>query len=638
MTRPSRGMAEPPAARSRDFKGSAVRLLKRLAPQRSLTALVIALAVGGIAIGVIGPRILGHATDLLFNGVIGRELPAGLSKDQAVEAARARGDGTFADLLSGMNVVPGRGVDFTAVAHTLMLALILYLVAALLVWLQARILNVVVQRTMAAMRTEIENKVHRLPLSYVDGRQRGELLSRVTNDVDNVQSSLAMTISQLLTSLITVVAVLAMMLTISPLLALITVLTVPLSLLATRTIARRSQNLFVAQWTNTGRLNAHIEETYSGFTVVKTYGHRAAAAERFTELNGEVYRASLGAQFLSGLVSPATTFIGNLSYVAVAVVGGIQVATGQITLGSIQAFIQYVRQFNQPLTQVASMYNSLQSGIASAERIFDLLDAPEESAEPTAAAPASGAGRVEFEHVCFGYRSDTPVIEDLSLIAEPGSTVAIVGPTGAGKTTLVNLLMRFYDIDTGRITIDGVDIASLPRQVLRARIGMVLQDTWLFGGTIYDNIAYGRPGATVDEVYEAARTAHVERFVQTLPDGYDTRVGDDGGAISAGEKQLITIARAVLARPALLILDEATSSVDTRTELLIQQAMAELRRDRTSFIIAHRLSTIRDADQILVMEAGRIVERGTHAELLERHGEYWAMSVGASGALRSDGK
>jgi ATP-binding cassette subfamily B protein len=619
-------MAEPPAARSRDFKGSAVRLLKRLAPQRSLTALVIALAVGGIAIGVIGPRILGHATDLLFNGVIGRELPAGLSKDQAVEAARARGDGTFADLLSGMNVVPGRGVDFTAVAHTLMLALILYLVAALLVWLQARILNVVVQRTMAAMRTEIENKVHRLPLSYVDGRQRGELLSRVTNDVDNVQSSLAMTISQLLTSILTVLAVLMAMLTISPLLALITVLTVPLSLLATRTIARRSQNLFVAQWTNTGRLNAHIEETYSGFTVVKTYGHRAAAAERFTELNGEVYRASLGAQFLSGLVSPATTFIGNLSYVAVAVVGGIQVATGQITLGSIQAFIQYVRQFNQPLTQVASMYNSLQSGIASAERIFDLLDAPEESAEPTAAAPASGAGRVEFEHVCFGYRSDTPVIEDLSLIAEPGSTVAIVGPTGAGKTTLVNLLMRFYDIDTGRITIDGVDIASLPRQVLRARIGMVLQDTWLFGGTIYDNIAYGRPGATVDEVYEAARTAHVERFVQTLPDGYDTRVGDDGGAISAGEKQLITIARAVLARPALLILDEATSSVDTRTELLIQQAMAELRRDRTSFIIAHRLSTIRDADQILVMEAGRIVERGTHAELLERHGEYWAMS------------
>ncbi len=360
---------------------------------------------------------------------------------------------------------------------------------------------------------------------------------------------------------------------------------------------------------------------------MKTYGHRAAAVEKFGELNGEVYRASLGAQFLSGLVSPATTFIGNLSYVAVAVVGGIQVATGQITLGSIQAFIQYVRQFNQPLTQVASMYNSLQSGIASAERIFDLLDAPEESAAPAAAtAPSTAAGRVAFEHVSFSYQPGTPVIEDLSLVAEPGATVAIVGPTGAGKTTLVNLLMRFYDIDAGRITLDGVDIAAMPRQALRSRIGMVLQDTWLFGGTIYDNIAYGRPDATAEEVYEAARTAHVERFVQTLPEGYQTRVGDDGGAISAGEKQLITIARAVLAQPQLLILDEATSSVDTRTELLIQQAMAELRRDRTSFIIAHRLSTIRDADQILVMEAGRIVERGTHAELLERHGEYWAMA------------
>ncbi|WP_395311941.1 ABC transporter ATP-binding protein [Mycobacterium sp. AMU20-3851] len=626
-------MAEPPKARSRDFKGSAIRLLKRLAPQRRLTALVIALAIGGIAIGVIGPRILGHATDLLFNGVIGRELPAGLTKEQAIEAARARGDSTFADLLSGMNVTPGRGVDFTAVAHTLLLALGLYLIAALLVWMQARILNVVVQRTMAAIRTEIEHKVHRLPLSYVDGRQRGELLSRVTNDVDNVQSSLAMTISQLLTSLLTVVAVLVMMVTISPLLTLITVVTVPASLLATRAIARRSQKLFVAQWTNTGRLNAHIEETYSGFTVVKTYGHRAAAVEKFDELNGEVCRASLGAQFLSGLVSPATTFIGNLSYVAVAVVGGIQVATGQITLGSIQAFIQYVRQFNQPLTQVASMYNSLQSGIASAERIFDLLDAPEESGAPDApTARSTAAGRVAFEHVSFSYRPGTPVIEDLSLIAEPGATVAIVGPTGAGKTTLVNLLMRFYDLDAGRITIDGVDIATMPRQALRARIGMVLQDTWLFGGTIYDNIAYGRPDATAEEVHEAARTAHVERFVQTLPEGYHTRVGDDGGAISAGEKQLITIARAVLAQPQLLILDEATSSVDTRTELLIQQAMAELRRDRTSFIIAHRLSTIRDADQILVMEAGRIVERGTHAELLARHGEYWSMAVGASEA------
>ncbi|WP_083407828.1 ABC transporter ATP-binding protein [Mycolicibacterium rutilum] len=635
-------MVQGPTQRSRDFTGSALRLVKRLTPERGLTAAVILLGVCGIAISVIGPRILGHATDLLFNGVIGRELPAGVTKEQAIEAARARGDTTFADLLSGMNVVPGEGVDFGAVARTLLLALGLYLVAALLVWLQARLLNVAVQRTMVRLRADVEDKVYRMPLSYFDSRQRGEVLSRVTNDVDNVQTSLSMTISQLLTSVLTVFAVLVMMLTISPLLTLLTVVTVPLSLWATRVIARRSQRLFVAQWANTGRLNAHIEETYSGFTIVKTFGHRAAATDAFREYNDEVYRASFGAQFFSGLVSPATTFIGNLSYVAVAVVGGLQVATGQITLGSIQAFIQYVRQFNQPLTQVAGMYNTLQSGVASAERVFDLLDAEEETPDPEArtvitaresAEISSGnhrsrkiGGRVEFERVTFGYHPDTPVIEDLSLVAEPGSTVAIVGPTGAGKTTLVNLLMRFYDVDAGRILVDGVDISTVSRQSLRSQIGMVLQDTWLFGGTIYDNIAYGRPDAGEDEVIAAAKAAYVDRFVHMLPDGYQTVVGDDGGAISAGEKQLITIARAVLARPRLLILDEATSSVDTRTELLIAQAMAELRRDRTSFIIAHRLSTIRDADVIVVMDAGRIVERGSHTELLAKRGAYWAMT------------
>jgi len=621
------GGAEPPATRSKDFKGSALRLVKRLIPQRSLTVTVLLLGIVGIAIGVIGPRVLGHATDLLFNGVIGRELPAGISKEQAIEAARARGDNSFADLLSGMNVIPGRGVDFDAIGRTLMLALGLYLAAALLVWLQARLLNVTVQRTMVALRSDVEDKVHRLPLSYFDSRQRGEVLSRVTNDIDNIQTSLSMTISQLLTSVLTVVAVFVMMLTISPLLALITVLTVPLSLLATRTIARRSQRLFIAQWRNTGRLNAHIEETYSGFTVVKTFGHRALAEDKFGDLNTDVYQASFGAQFLSGLVGPATTFIGNASYVGVAVVGGIQVATGQLTLGSIQAFIQYVRQFNQPLTQVASMYNTMQSGIASAERVFELLDADEQTPDSlTPAADRPLAGRVEFEHVDFAYRPGTPIIEDLSLVAEPGSTVAIVGPTGAGKTTLVNLLMRFYEVDSGRILVDGIDIATMTRHQLRSRIGMVLQDTWLFGGTIHDNIAYGRPDATEQEVVEAAKAAHVDRFVHTLPNGYQTRINDDGGNISAGEKQLITIARAILAQPRLLILDEATSSVDTRTELLIQLATAELRRDRTSFIIAHRLSTIRDADLILVMEAGQIVERGTHTELLARRGEYWSMT------------
>jgi ATP-binding cassette subfamily B protein len=627
--RPIRGVMQAPTKRSRDFKGSAIRLVKRLTPQRTMTTLVILLGVCGIAIGVIGPRILGHATDLLFNGVIGRQLPAGLTKEQAIAAARARGDNTFADLLSGMNVVPGRGVDFGAVGRTLLLALGLYLVAALLIWLQARVLNVTIQRTMVALRSDVEDKVHRLPLSYFDSRQRGEVLSRVTNDVDNIQTSLSMTISQLLTSMLTVVAVLVMMLTISPLLALLTVVTVPLSLWITRAIARRSQRMFVAQWANTGRLNAHIEETYSGFTVVKTFGHRARALEQFREFNDDVFNASFGAQFFSGLVGPATTFIGNLSYVAVAVVGGVQVATGQITLGSIQAFIQYVRQFNQPLTQVAGMYNTLQSGVASAERVFDLLDAEEESPDPAVALPSLDGGprgRVEFRHVDFSYRPGTPVIEDLSLVAEPGSTVAIVGPTGAGKTTLVNLLMRFYDVDSGRILVDGVDISSVSRQSLRSRIGMVLQDTWLLGGTIYDNIAYGRPDAGEEEVIDAAKAAYVDRFVHMLPNGYQTIVSDDGGNISAGEKQLITIARAFLARPQLLVLDEATSSVDTRTELLIQHAMGELRRDRTSFIIAHRLSTIRDADVILVMEAGKIVERGSHDELLARRGEYWAMT------------
>lgn len=622
-----------PATRSHDFWGTSTRLVKQLAPQRRLCVAVIILGITGTAIGVVVPRILGHATDLLFNGVIGRQLPAGITKAQAVAAARGRGANTFADLLSGMNVVPGQGVDFGGVARTLTLALGLYLVSAVLIWAQARLLNVAVQRTMVALRSDVEDKIHRLPLSYFDGRQRGELLSRVTNDIDNIQSSLSMTISQLLTSVLTVVAVLAMMLSISPLLVGIIVLTVPLSLLATRAIARRSQRLFVAQWTSIGRLNAHIEETYSGFTVVRTFGHQAAAREQFRALNEDVYHASFGAQFFSGLVAPTTTFIGNLGYVAVAVGGGLQVATGQITLGNIQAFIQYVRQFNSPLSQLAGMYNTLQSGAASAERVFTLLDEPEESPDaapaaqpsPRGTAPQPG-GRVEFAHVSFAYRPGTPVIEDLSMVAEPGSTVAIVGPTGAGKTTLVNLLMRFYDVDAGQILLDGVDITTMERQSLRSRIGMVLQDTWLYEGTIAENIAYGRPDAGEDEVLDAAKAAYVDRFVRTLPAGYQTRISGEGGNLSAGEKQLITIARAFLARPQLLILDEATSSVDTRTEALIQHAMCELRRDRTSFLIAHRLSTIRDADRILVVEAGRIVEQGNHAELLARRGAYYAMT------------
>lgn len=619
-------MQQGPAETSREFRRTAIRLARRLTPQRGLATVVIALGVAGIAIGVAGPRILGHATDLLFNGVIGRQLPAGITKQEAITAARERGDNAFADLLSGMNVTPGHGVDFGAVGRTLVLVLVLYLVGALLVWIQARLLNVAVQRTLVALRSDVEAKVHRLALSHFDSRQRGELLSRVTNDIDNVQTSVSLTISQLLTSVLTVVAVLVMMLTISPLLTLIAVVTVPLSLWVTRTITRRSQKMFVAQWRNTGRLNAHIEETYSGFTVVRTFGHRAAAREQFGALNDDVFHAAFGAQFFSGLVSPATMFVGNLSYVGVAVLGGLQVAAGQITLGAIQAFIQYVRQFNQPLTQVAGMYNALQSGIASAERVFEFLDEAEQEPDPDGSLPPITAPpRVEFRDVRFGYLPGVPVVEGISLVVEPGTTVAIVGPTGAGKTTLVNLLMRFYDPDFGQILIDGVDTRTASRQSVRSQVGMVLQETWLFGGTIAQNIAYGRPEADHEEVLAAARAAYVDRFVSTLPDGYDTVVGNDGANLSAGEKQLITIARAVLARPRLLILDEATSSVDTRTELLIQQAMAALRRDRTSFLIAHRLSTIREADLIVVIEAGRIVEQGSHAELLARRGAYWAM-------------
>ncbi|MBY0442749.1 MAG: ABC transporter ATP-binding protein/permease, partial [Mycobacteriaceae bacterium] len=592
---------------------------------------VIIAGISGTAINVAVPRVLGHATDLLFSGMLGHQLPAGLSQEQAISAARKRGDTGLADVLSGMAVVPGQGVNFSAVERTLMLALTLYLVAALLIWVQLRVLNVAVQRTLRTLRFAIADKLHRLPLAYFDGQQRGELLSRITNDIDNLQTSLSLTVSQLLSTVLTVATVAVMMFTISPMLAAITLATIPPSLLATRAITRRSQRLFTAQWARTGRLNAHIEETYSGFTLVKTFGHRITAQQQFRQLNDEMYQASFGAQFVSGLLSPITTFIGNLGYVAVAVIGGVQVATGQLTVGSVQAFIHYMRQFNQPLTQVASMYNTLQSGLASAERVFEVLDEPEEPSS-VALAPAwvtpsaSQACRVEFHQVNFSYHPGTPVIRDLSLVIEPGTTMAIVGPTGAGKTTLVNLLMRFYDVDSGRILIDGVDITAMSRQSLRSRMAMVLQDTWLFTGTIAQNIGYGQPSASQDELLHAAKAAHVDQFVRALPDSYQTQISNDGNNLSTGEKQLITIARAALANRQLLILDEATSSVDTLTETRIAHAMRELRQGRTSLVVAHRLSTIREADQIAVMQAGTIVERGSHSELLAHHGMYYQMT------------
>ena len=612
-----------PAEKPMKFGPSVRRLIKRLSPERVKLIAVIGLGVTSVGFLVVGPKILGRATDFIFAGAIGRQLPAGLTNAQVVAAARASGNTNLADLLARMGVIPGQGIDFNALGGVLILALGLYVASALFSWMQGYLLNDVVQHTVFKLRADVEDKLSRLPLQFFDGQPRGELLSRVTNDIDNVSLSLQQTISQVLTSLLTVVGVLVMMFVVSPLLALIALVTVPISIVIATQVAKRSQKLFVAQWTNTGGLNGHIEEAFTGHELVTVFGRRREVEQVFRERNEELFKASFGAQFISGLILPAMTFIGNVSYVAIAVIGGYRVATGSMSLGDVQAFIQYSRQFTQPLTQVASMANLLQSGVASAERVFELLDAGEQEADPeNPAVPSVRSGRVEFEHVSFRYQADQPLIDDLTLVAEPGHTIAIVGPTGAGKTTLVNLIMRFYELDAGRITLDGIDITTMRRDDLRSQIGMVLQDTWLFGGTIRDNIAYGNPGASEEQIRAAAEATFVDRFVKSLPLGYDTVIDDEGSNVSAGEKQLLTIARAFLADPSLLILDEATSSVDTRTEVLVQHAMAALRSDRTSFVIAHRLSTIRDADLILMMESGRIVERGTHEQLLAARGPY----------------
>ncbi|MGD9955395.1 MAG: ABC transporter ATP-binding protein [Candidatus Nanopelagicales bacterium] len=616
-----------PAEKSLNFWPSAQRVLGLLRPERALMMLILVMSVVGVTLNVIGPKILGNATNIIFEGVVGRQLPAGVTQEQAVAALRAQGQDQLADLVASIqNVVPGQGIDFDALGRVLMTALLVYVAASVVMWGMAWVLNGVVQRTAMRLRRDVEEKLHRLPLSYFDTVPRGELLSRVTNDVDNVQQTMQQTFSQLLTSVLSLIGVLGMMIWISPLLALVALVSVPLSMVVTALIAKRSQPLFIKQWTETGRLNGHIEEAFTGHTLVTVYGHQATSEAQFEERNEELFKAASGAQFLSGLIMPLIMFIGNLNYVFIAVIGGLKVASGQMSLGDVQAFIQYSRQFTQPLTTVASMSNLLQSGVASAERVFELLDAEEQVPDPEEpAAPRHTGGRVEFHDVSFSYSPETDLIADLSLVAEPGHSVAIVGPTGAGKTTLVNLVMRFYEIGSGRITLDGVDISTMTRDELRGQIGMVLQDTWLFEGTIRDNIAYGNPDATEEQILAAARATYVDRFVRALPDGYDTVVDEDGGNLSAGERQLITIARAFLSEPSLLILDEATSSVDTRTEVLVQKATTTLRSDRTSFVIAHRLSTIRDADLILVMENGRIVEQGTHEQLLAAGGAYYAL-------------
>ncbi|MDQ0736833.1 ABC transporter ATP-binding protein [Arthrobacter agilis] len=615
-----------PVEKSMNFGPSAKRLVGRLRPHRASVIGVIGLSIASVTLSVIGPRMLGHATNIIFEGIISKQLPDGLTQQQVIDQLRASGDNQRADMLSGMNLDPGHGIDFDALQSVLGIVLLLYVFASAFSWLQGYILNAIVQKTVYKLREDVETKVNALPLTYFDKVPRGELLSRVTNDVDNIGQSMQQTLAQLITSLLTVIGVLSMMFLISPALALIALVTIPLTLLITTAIAKRSQKLFVAQWTHTGALNAQVEEAYSGHALVKVFGRHREVEQRFRAKNEELFTASFGAQFISGIIMPAMMFVGNLVYVAIAVVGGLFVASGSMSLGDVQAFIQYSRQFTQPLSQLGSMANLLQSGVASAERVFELLDADEQRPDPQPAmTPGTTSGRLTFDDVSFRYEEDQPLIENLSLVAEPGQTIAIVGPTGAGKTTLVNLMMRFYEIDSGRITLDGTDIATMARKDLRSRMGMVLQDTWLFAGTIRDNILYGRPDATEEDMLDATRATYVDRFVRSLPDGYDTVLDDEGGNVSAGEKQLLTIARAFLARPSVLILDEATSSVDTRTEVLVQHAMKALRRDRTSFVIAHRLSTIRDADLILVMEAGAIVEQGTHAELLGAGGAYFAL-------------
>ncbi len=576
-----------PMERSRDVGTAARRLWGRLRRERLRVVGVAVLAVVSVSCSAFVPRVLGKGTDVIVEGLQSPE-----------------------------------GIDFARLHRTLGLAIVLFLAGASLLYLSSFTIAGIVQRTMYFLRSDVEDKLHRLPLSYVDRNERGDLLSRVTNDIDNIAQSLQQTMSQLLNSVLSVLSIIILMIVISPLLALVALISVPIAILTMRFVTTRSKKRFIEQWRHTDTLNAQVEEVFTGHTIVKAFGRQREVEERFRRTNDELFTASFRAQFVSGVIQPAMALVGNLGFVAVAVVGGVRVAAGAMSLGDVQAFIQYSRQFMMPLTQISSMVNLLQSGLASAERVFELLDAEEQVPEVDVTRNGAVRGRVEFEQVSFSYDPTRPLITDLSLVAEPGQTIAIVGPTGAGKTTMVNLLMRFYEVDAGRITIDGNDIAEMPRRALRSQMGMVLQDTWLFSGTIRDNIAYGNLEATEDQILEAARATYVDRFVHSLPDGYDTVIDDEGSTVSAGEKQLITIARAFLADPAILILDEATSSVDTRTEVLIQHAMARLRSQRTSFVIAHRLSTIRDADTILVMDGGHIVEQGDHASLLAAGGAY----------------
>ena len=620
---PMMGMSGP-AAKSKDFKGSLKRLMREVGEERRSLYLVFILISIAVTIGSFGPKILGHATNDIFYGYLGRKLPAGVTKAQAVAGLRARGQGTLADVLQKSDVVPGKGIDFTAISHWIFLALALYAISSLFLWLQQYIMAGVTQKTVFRLRRLAEEKIGRLPLSYFDTTSRGDLLSRITNDVDNISTSMQQGLSQILNSVLTVVSVLAMMVWISPLLALVSLIAIPLSMFASVRIAKASQKQFIAQWDWTGKLNGHVEEMHTGHALVKVFGRRKQAIEDFDQLNGKLYESSFSAQFMSGIIQPSTQLISNLIYVGISVLGGYRVATGTMSLGDVQAFIQYSRQFGMPLAQIAGLMNTVQSGVASAERLFELLDAPEEVSDKADCVPLGRAtGAIEFKDVSFRYVADQPLIEGFNLSVKPGQMIAIVGPTGAGKTTLVNLIMRFYEIDSGAMTLDGINTRDITRDDLRRQFGMVLQDTWLFTGSMRENIAFGSPDPDHHKVEAAAKAANIDHFLRSLPNGYDSLLTDDNATVSNGERQLLTIARAFMADPAILILDEATSSVDTRTEVLVQQAMAKLRSGRTSFVIAHRLSTIRDADIILVMDKGALVEQGNHDQLMAAKGFYY---------------
>jgi ATP-binding cassette subfamily B multidrug efflux pump len=610
-----------------DFRASFGRLIGLLRPHAFGFVLASVLGAVGVALTIIAPRILGEATNIIFEGVVSKQLPAGVSQAQAVDGLRASGQDDLANIIAAMeNLVPGQGIDFVQLGRILGIVLMLYVAGSVLNWLQGYVINVIMVRAMWQLRESVEAKVNRLPLAYFDRVQRGELISRVTNDIDNITQTMQQSLSSVVTSVLTVVGVLVMMFSISWQLALVTLVSLPLMGVIFGIIGPKSQAAFGTQWRKVGRLNARVEESFSGHALVKVFGREEDSLEKFKAENEELFQASFKAQFLSGVIMPGMMFIGNLTYVGIAVLGALMVTGGQLRLGDVQAFIQYSQQFTQPLSQLGGMAAVVQSGTASAERVFELLDQDEQEADPADAPdPVDGDGTIIFENVSFSYAPEHPLIRDLSFRVEPGETVAIVGPTGAGKTTLVNLIMRFYELDGGRILLNGQDIASLTRHDVRARTGMVLQDPWLFAGTIRENIRYGRQAATDEEILAAAKATYVDRFVHSLPEGYDTVLDEDASNVSAGEKQLITIARAFVAQPSVLILDEATSSVDTRTELLLQHAMAALRQGRTSFVIAHRLSTIRDADLILVMEHGSIVEQGTHDALIGAKGAYWRL-------------